>query len=258
VDAKISTQNVFEGSHGSQSQKNVCSSTPASTVDTQTFNTTPLVDNCHEKLGYAPGQLIKYGSLVVSPLQKEVNQISDGRDGNVTVGTANSTNIVNESVQNAEVILLDANLTLLNDNMSFPPNVATSSNCVTNPLPLTTQLPAPLVVTSQPSVSTATANQVMAVTIPGTTDFIQQAAAFSGIPLYPPCEQAAPCSLAMTNSSPVVAITIPGPQNVNPLVHDQTSTVIMCGSDGIVPQFIAVPHQEPCKYAAWLCWTVCS
>jgi hypothetical protein len=217
-----------------------------SIVDAQALNTATSVDNFHEKLGYSPGQLMKDGSFVVSSLQKEVSQISDG---NMDVGSSNSTKIMNDCVQNAEVILLDANLTFVDNNASFSLNTATNSNFVTSPSPLKTQLCAPLVATSQPSVSTAATNQVMAVTLPGTSGAVQQPAASSGIPLFPPCEQvAAPHSLATNTSSQLVTITIPGTQNVNPAVHDQVSTVIMCGNDGIIPQFITVPHPDSCEY----------
>lgn len=248
VDAKISTQSTYEVSQSNQLQSNVCPSMPTSTVDAQTFSTTISGGNCHEKQGYYPGQLMKDGSLVASSLQKEVSQILDGRVGSVNVGSSNNTKIVNESVQNAEVILLDANLTFLDNNASFSLNTGTNSNFVTNPSPLKMQLSAPLVATSQPSVSATTTNQVMTVMLPHTTGIVQQAAARSGIPLYPPREQIAPHSLATNSSSQVVAITIPGPQNVNYAVKDHMSTVIMCGNDGLIPQFITIPHQDPCEY----------
>ena len=248
VDAKISTQSIFEVSHSHQLESNVCPSMPTSTVDSQTFSATTSGGNCHEKLGYFPGQLMKDGSVVTSSLQKEISQISDGRGGSVEVGSSNNMNIVNESVQNAEVILLDANLTFLDNNASFSLNTGTNSNFVTNSSSVKTQLSAPLVATSQPSVSAAATNQLMTVMLPGTTGAVQQASTLSGIPLYPPCEQVAPHSLATNSSSQVVAITIPGPQNVNSAVPDQMSTVIMCGSDGIIPQFITVPHPDSCEF----------
>lgn len=248
VDAKMSTQSTYEVSQSNQLQSNVCPSMATSTVDTHTFSTTTSGGNCHEKQLYYPGQLIKDGSVVASSLQKEVSQISDGRIGSVVVGTSNTTKVLNESVQNAEVILLNTNLTFLDNNASFSLNTGTNSNFVTNPSPLKMQLCAPLVATSQPSVPAAPTNQVMTVMLPGTTGALQQAAVRSGIPLYPPCEQAAPHSLATNSSSQVVAITIPGPQNVNSAVKDHMSTVIMCGNDGIIPQFISVPHPDSCEY----------
>jgi hypothetical protein len=254
VDAKISTENIFEISHSHQTQNIGCPSMSTSTVDMLAFNTTTSVDSFHEKLVYSPGQVMKDGSVVVSSLQKEVSRILDG---NVDIGSSNNTNVMNDYVQNAEVILLDANLTFLDNNASFSLNTATNSNFVTNNSPLKTQLCAPLVATSQPSVSAAATNQVMAVTLPGTTSIVQQAAASSGIPLFPPCEQAASHSHATNSSGQLVTVTIPGPQNVNPAVHDQMSTVIMCGNDGIIPQFITVPHQDSCEYVAEY-WTVCS
>ena len=248
VDAKISTQSTYEESHSNQLQSNVCPSMPTSTVDTQTLSATTSSGNSHEKQGYDPGQLMIDGSVVASSLQKEVSQILDRRVGIVDVGSSNNMKVVNESVQNAEVILLDANLTFLNNTASFSLNTGTNSNFVTNPSPLKMQLSAPLVATSQPSVSAAATNQVMTVMLPGTTGAVQQAAACSGIPLYPPCEQTAPHLLATNSSSQVVAITIPGPQNVNSAVKDHMSTVIMCGNDGIIPQFITVPHPDSCEY----------
>jgi len=248
VDAKISTQSTYEVSHSNQLQSNVCPSMPTSTVDTQTFSTATSGGNCHEKQGYHPGQFMKNGSVVASSLQKEVSQISDGRVGSVDVGSSNNMKVVNESVQNTEVILFDANLTFLDNNASFSLNTGTNSNFVTNPSPLKMQLSAPLVATSQPSVSAAATNQVMTVMLPATTGTVQQAATCSGLPLYPPYEQTAPHSLATNSSSQVVAITIPGPQNVNSAVKDHMSTVIMCGNDGIFPQFITVPHPDPCEY----------
>lgn len=248
VNAKISTQSTYEVSHSNQLQSNVCPSMPTSTVDTQTLSTTTTGGNCHEKQGYYPDQLMKDGSIVVSSLQREVSQISDGTVGSVDVGSSNNMNVVNESVQNAGVILLDANLTYLDNNASFSLNTGTNSNFVTKPSPFKMQLSAPLVATSQPSVSAAATNQVMTVMLPGTTGTVQQAAARSGFPLYPPCEQTAPHPLATSSSSQVVAITIPGPQNVNSAVKDHMSTVIMCGNDGIIPQFITVPHPDSCEY----------
>jgi len=248
VDAKMSTESTYEVSQSNQLQSNVCPSMPTSTVDTHTFSTTSSGGNCHEKQLYYPGQLIKDGSVVANSLQKEVSQILDGRVGSVVLGTSNTTKVLNESVQNAEVILLNTNLTFLDNNASFSLNTGTNSNFVTNPSPLKVQLCAPLVATSQPSVPAAPTNQVMTVMLPGTADTLQQAAACSGIPLYPPCEQAAPHSLATNSSSQVVAITIPGPQNMNSAVKDHMSTVIMCGNDGIIPQFISVPHPDSCEY----------
>lgn len=248
VNAKISTQSTYEVSHSNQLQSNVCPSMPTSTVDTQTLSTTTSGGNYHEKRVYYPDQLMKDGSVVVSSLQKEVSQISYRRVGGVDVGSSNNMKVVDESVQNAGVILLDANLTFLDNNASFSLNTGTNSNFVTNPSPLKMQLSAPLVATSQPSVSAAATNQVMTVMLPGTTGTVQQAAAHSGIPVYPPCEQTAPHSLATNSSSQVVAITIPGPQNVNSAVKDHMSTVIMCGNDGIIPQFITVPHPDSCEY----------
>lgn len=249
VNAKISTQSTYDESHSNQLQSSVCPSMPTNTVDTQTLSTTTTSGgNCHEKQGYDPGQLMKDSSVVASSLQKEVSQISDRRFGSVDVGSSNNTKVVNESVQNAEVILLDANLAFLNNNASFSLNAGTKSNFVTNPSPLKMQLSAPLVATSQPSVSAAATNQVMTVMLPGTTGTIQQATACSGIPLYPPCEQRAPHLFATNSSSQVVAITIPGPQNVNSAVKDHMSTVIMCGNDGIIPQFITAPHPDSCEY----------
>jgi len=87
--------------------------------------------------------------------------------------------------------------------------------------------------------------------LPGTTGPVQQAAACSGIPLYPPCEQAAPHLLATNSSCQVVAITVPGPKNVNSAVKDHMSTVIMCGNDGIILQFITIPHRDACMLM-WL------
>lgn len=248
VNAKISAQSTYEVSHSNQLQSNACPSMPASTVDTQTFSTITSGGNFHEKQEYYPGQLMKDSSVVASSLQKEVSQITDGRVGSVNVGNSNNTKVVNESVQNAEIILLDANLTFLDNNASFSLNTGTNSNFVTNPSPLKMQLTAPLVATSQPSVSVPATNQVMTVMLPGTTGTVQQAALCSGISLYPPREQTAPHSLATNSSSQVVAITIPGPQNVNSAVKDHVSTVIMCGNDGIIPQFITVPHPDSCEY----------
>lgn len=248
VDAKISTQSTYEVSHGNQLQSNVCPSMPTSTVDTQTFSTTTSGGNCHEKQGYYSNQLMKDGSVVASSLQKEVSQILDRRVGSVDVGSSNNTKVVSESVQNAEIVLLDANLTFLDNNASFSLNTGTNSNFVANPSPLKMQLSAPLVATSQPSISAAATNQVMTVMLPGTTGTVQQAATHSGIPLYSPCVQTVPHSLATNSSSQVVAFTIPGPQNVNSAVKDHMSTVIMCGNDGIIPQFITVPHSDSCEY----------
>lgn len=249
VDAKISTQSTYEESHSNQLRSNVCPSMTTSTGDTQTFNTTTTSgSNCHEKQGYYPGQLMKEGSIVPSSLQKEVSQILDGRVGSVDVGGSNSVKLAIESLLSPGVVLLDGSMTLLDNNASFSLNTGTNSNFVTNPSPLKMQLSAPLVATSQPSVSAAATNQVMTVMLPGTTGTFQQTAARSGIPLYPPCEQTSPHLLATNSSSPVVAITIPGPQNVNSAVKDHISTVIMCGNDGIIPQLITVPHPESCEY----------
>ena len=88
----------------------------------------------------------------------------------------------------------------------------------------------------------------MTVMLPGTTGPVPQAAARSGILLYPPCELAAPHFLATNGSSQVVPITIPGPQSVNSAVKDHLSTVIMCGNDGIILQFITIPHRDSCEY----------
>ena len=73
-------------------------------------------------------------------------------------------------------------------------------------------------------------------------------AARSGILLHAPCELPAPHFLATNGSSQVVPITIPGPQSVNSAVKDHLSTVIMCGNDGIIPQFITVAHPDTCEY----------
>jgi len=202
---------------------------------------------------------------VATSLQKEVSQILDGRVGSVDVGSSNTIQVVNESVQNAELILLNAIPTFLDNNASFSLNTGTNSNYVTNPSPLKMQLSAPLVATSQPSLSAAPinqvmtvmlpgttgpvkqaaahSNQVMTVMLPGTTGPVQQAATCSGIPLYPPCEEAASHLLATSSSSQVVAITTPGPQNVNSAVMDYMSTV-MCGNDDVIPHFITVPHPD--------------
>ena len=119
------------------------------------------------------------------------------------VGSSNTIKVVNESLQNAELILLNANPTFLDNNASFSLNTGTNSNFVTNPSPLNLQVSAPLVATSQPSLCAAPTNQVMTVMLPGTIGPVQQAAAHSGIPLYPPCEQAAPHLLATNGSSQV-------------------------------------------------------
>jgi len=213
VDAKISSN---------QLQSNVCPSMPTSTVYTQTFIATSSGGNCHEKQEYYPGQLMQ------------------------------------ECFSNAIPTFLD-------NNASFSLNTGTNSNYVTNPSPLKMQLSAPLVATSQPSLSAAPinqvmtvmlpgttgpvkqaaahSNQVMTVMLPGTTGPVQQAATCSGIPLYPPCEEAASHLLATSSSSQVVAITTPGPQNVNSAVMDYMSTV-MCGNDDVIPHFITVPHPD--------------
>jgi len=218
MDAKMSTQSTYEVSRSNQLQSDVCPSMPTGTVYTETFIANSSGGNCHEKLGYYACQLMKDGSVVATSLQKEVSQILDGRVGSVDgrvgsvdVGSSNTIKVVNESVQNAELILLNANPTFLDNNASFSLNTRTNSNFVTNPSPLKMQLSAPLDATSQPSLSAAPTNKVMTVMLPGTTGPVQQAAARSGIPLYPPFEKAAPHLLATSSSSQVVAITTPGP-----------------------------------------------
>ena len=143
VDAKMPTQSTYEVSQSDQLQSNVCPSMPTSTVYTHTFIATSSCGNCYEKQGYYPGQLMKDGSVVATSLEKEVSHILDRSVGSVDVGSSNTIQVVNESVQNAELILLNANPTFLDNNASFPLNTGTNSNFLTNPSPLKMQLSAP-------------------------------------------------------------------------------------------------------------------
>jgi hypothetical protein len=258
VDAKISSQKTSEVSHIDHPQKNGCTSMSTSTVDTRTFNTASSIDNSQEKPGDSSSQLMVDSSDIVTSLQKETNQTSDTSDRNVSVGSSDATKVVNDGIHNGDVILFDGNLTFMDNNTSLPLSTETSSNFVLNPSPPKSHLNAPLVITSQPSVSTDT-SQVMTITIPGATDALHQAATLSGIHLHPPLEQAVPHSLTTSSTGQVVTLAIPGSQNVNSAVNEQDlmsmSTVIMCGSDGMIPQFISLSHQDHCKYVAMIICT---
>jgi hypothetical protein len=251
VDAKISSQKISEVSRSHETQKNDCTSMSISAMDTQTFITSSSIDSSSEKPGHPSSQLMNSSSVTVNSLQKETNQILDASDRNVNVESLDTAEIVNNA---GEVILFDGNLTFMDSSASFSHSTESGSNFLSNPLPLTTQLTAPFVVTSQPSISTAGTSQVMAITIPGTTDAIQQAATLSGISLHSPPEEAVPHGVATERAGQVVSFAIPDSQDVNSAIHEQDlmsmSTVIMCGNDGLIPQFISLPHQDSCKYAA--------
>jgi hypothetical protein len=196
-------------------------------------------------------------SAIVGSLQKETNQISSSGDRNVSEGNPKPTEVVNDHMHGGEVILFDGNLTFLDNNASFSLSTETSSNFVSNPPPLSTQLSGPLVVTSQPSIYKAGTSQVMAITIPGTTNTLHNTATLGNIPLYPP-EQPVPQGLdTSTTGQAVGTFAIPGSQNVNSIAQGQDvmpmSTVILCGNDGLIPQFISLPHQDSCKYVAVVC-----
>jgi hypothetical protein len=220
-------------------------------VDTQTFIIPSSIDSSSERPIHSSDQLTNSTSVTVNSLQKETNQILDASDRNVSVGNSDNAKVVNNG---GEVILFDGNLTFMDSSASFSHSTESGSNFLSNPVPLTAQLTAPFVVTSQPSVSTAGTSQVMAITIPGTTDTVQHAATLSGISLRPPLEEAVPRAVATESAGQVVSFTIPDSHNVNSAIREQdlmsVSTVIMCGNDGLIPQFVSLPHQDSCKYAA--------
>lgn len=248
VDAKISPQKTSEASHNHQTQKNDCTSVSVSTMDTQTFISPSSIDSSSEKTGHSSSLLMNNSSSIISSLQKETNQIIDGSDRNVSFGSSDAAKVVH----NGEVILFDGNLTFVDNSASFSHNTETSSNFLSNPLPLTTQMTAPFAVTSQPSVSTAGAGQVMTITIPGTSGTIQQAATLSGISLQPELEETVPHGVVTESASQIVSFAIPDSQDVNSVVHKQDlmslSSVIVCGNEGLIPQLISLPHQASCKY----------
>jgi hypothetical protein len=252
VDAKIS-----EVTHNHQSQKNGYTSVSAYTVDTQTVNTASPIDKCQEKLSHSSSQLVKDSSVTGGFLQKETNHISGSSDRNMSVGSSDPAEVANDRMHGGEVILFDGNLTYLDNNASFSRSTETSSNFVSNPAPLSTQLSGPLVATSQPSIYKAGTSQVMAIAIPGTTDILHSAATLSERPLYPPSEQAAPQSLVTNSASQAVGtFAMPGSQNVNSIAQGENvipmSTVILCGNDGLIPQFISLPHQDSGKCVAMI------
>ena len=78
VDAKMSTQNTYEVNRNNQLQSDFCPSMQTSTVYTETFIANSSGGNCHEKLGYYAGQLMKDGSVVATSLQKEVRFRMEG------------------------------------------------------------------------------------------------------------------------------------------------------------------------------------
>ena len=96
-------------------------------------------------------------------------------------------------------------------------------------------------------------SQVMTITIPSTAGTLQES---SFIGNTQPSLQ--PHGLVTSNSNSLVTISIPGTLNSVPQVPAQqvpkqqdlmsVSTVIMCGNDGVVPQFINIPQQESGKY----------
>lgn len=249
MDAKISSQKISEVAHNHQSEKEIYTGVSICTMDTRTVNTASLIDNSQEELSHSSNQLIKNSSATVGSLQKKTNQTSGSSDRSMSVESSDFTEVANE------VILFGGNLMFLDNNASLSLSTETSSNFVPDPPPLATQLPSPLVVTSQPSVYKAGTSQVMAITIPGNSDTHHSAATVTGIPLYPPPEQAVPQCIVTTDVSQAVGtFASHGPQNVNFTAQQQNvlpmSTVIMCGNDGLIPQFISIPYQEPCKCVA--------
>jgi hypothetical protein len=245
---------MSEVTHNHQSQKNNYNSVSTYTVDTQTVNTASPIDRCQGKLSHA-SQLMEGSSATVGSLQKETNQISGSGDRNMSVRSSDPPEVGNVHMCDEEVILFDGNLTFLDNSASFSLSTETSSNFVSSPPPLATQLSSPVVAISQPSIYKSGTSQVMAITIPGTTDILHSAATLSERPLYPPSEQAAPQSHFTSSASQAVGtFAILGSQNVNSIAQQQDimpmSTVIMCGNDGLFPHFISIPHQDPGKCVA--------
>jgi hypothetical protein len=249
VDAKISSQKISEVAHNHQSEKEVYAGVSICTMDTRTVNTASLIDSSQEELNHSSSQLIKNSSATVGSLQKKTNQTSGSSDRSMKVKSSNPTEVANE------VILFEGDLMFLDNNASLSLSTETSSSFVPDPPLLATQLSSPLVVTSQPSVCKAGTSQVMAITVPGNSDTQHGAATLTGIPLYPPPEQAVPQYLVTTGLSQAVGtVASPGPQIVNSTAQQQNvlpmSTVIMCGNDGLIPQFISIPYLESCKCVA--------
>ena len=187
------------------------------------------------------------GSVVATSLQKEVSQILDGRVGSVDVGSSNTIKEVNESLQNAELIQLNANPTFLDNNASFSINTGTNSNFVTNPSPLNLQVSAPLVATSQPSVCAAPTNQVMTVMLPGTNGPVQQAAAHSNhvmTVMLPDTTDLVQQASAHSNQ----VMTVMLPDTTDPVQQaaahsNQVMTVMLPGTTGPVKQAAAHSNQ---------------
>jgi hypothetical protein len=254
VDAKISSQKISEVTHNHQSQKSSYTSVSAYTVDTQAVNTASPIDRCQEKLSDS-SQLMKGSSATVGSSQKETNQISGSGDRNMSLESSDPAEVANDRIRCGEVILFDGNLTFLDSNASFSLSTETSSNFVSSSPPLATQLSGPVVAVSQPSIYKAGTSQVMAITIPGTTDMLPSAAALSERPLYPPSEEAAPQSLVTSSATQALGtFAILSSQNVNSIAQQQDvmpmSTVIMCGNDGLFPHVVSLQHQDSGKCVA--------
>lgn len=256
VDAKISSAKISEVTHNHQSENEGYTGVSSSAVDTQTVNTVSPINSSQERLSHSSSQLTENSSATVGSSQQETNQTAGSNDRSMIAGNVNPTEVANDRMH-GEVILFEGNLTFLDNNASYSLSTESSSNSVSDPPPLTTQLSGPLVVTSQPSVYKAGTTQIMAITIPGNSDTLHSAVALSDIPLYPPPEQVAPHCLVTSNASQAVdTFAIPVSQNVNSVAQERDvlpmSTVIMCGNDGLIPQFISVPQKESGKYAAVL------
>ncbi|XP_069685449.1 serine-rich adhesin for platelets-like isoform X2 [Periplaneta americana] len=253
VNAKLTSRNDREASCNQQLQT---SNSSSNTRNSQTFNSSRTSDNSQDRLDSTSREKHKDNSAVVSSSQKDLALTVDVHDANTIVQSTNAIKATDISKHGqGEVILFEGNLTFMDSNTSLPLSTDTGSNFIFSSPSLKSQLSTPLVMATQPSAMSTAVSQVMTITIPSATDSVCQAGSLSSIPIHSSLQQSASHGVSGTSAGQVVTFAIPGSLNTvtsTPSVHQglseqdvmSMSTVIMCGNDGMMPQFISLPQQD--------------